>query len=137
MRTAGWFALWAVAGGLGSLGALTALTIGVFVLPAGLALGAVLAWRGRREQAGPGIVAGLGLPLLYVGYLNRGGPGMVCTPLAGGAECAQEASPWPWIGIGLFLLLAGVALTIAAARRRPRTTGGNRKGMQRSGRSPR
>jgi hypothetical protein len=121
MRTACWFGLWAVAGGLGALGVLTVLSIGVFVLPAALALGAALAWRGRREQAGPGIVAGLGLPLLYVGYLNRGGPGTVCTALPGGTECTQETSPWPWVGIGLFLMLAGVALSLAAARRRPYT----------------
>jgi hypothetical protein len=124
MRTAGWFGLWAVAGGGGALALLTAPTIGIFVLPATLVLGAVLARRGLRRQAAPGIVSGLGLPLLYVGYLNRGGPGTVCTPLAGGTECTQETSPWPWIGGGVLLVLAGVALSLAAARRRPHTQAG-------------
>jgi hypothetical protein len=124
MRTAGWFGLWAVVGAGGALALLTAPTIGIFVLPATLVLGAVLFWRGRRQQAAPGIVSGLGLPLLYVGYLNRGGPGTVCTPLAGGAECTQETSPWPWIAAGLVLALTGVALSVVAARRRPRTPAG-------------
>jgi hypothetical protein len=122
MRTAGWFALWAVAGAGGALALLTAPTIGIFVLPATLVLGGALFWRGRRRQAGPGIIAGLGLPLLYVGYLNRGGPGTVCTALAGGTECTQETSPWP--GGGVLLVLAGVALSLAATRRRPRTQAG-------------
>jgi hypothetical protein len=121
MRTATWFGLWAVAGFGGALGVLTVLTIGVFVLPAALALGTALAWRGRRQQAGPGIVAGLGLPLLYVGYLNRGGPGMVCTALPGGGECTQETSPWPWLAIGLVLVIAGLYMSLTAARRRRRT----------------
>jgi len=120
MRTATWFGLWAVAGAAAALGVLTVLTIGVFVLPAALILGAVLAWRGRREQAVAGIVAGLGLPLLYVGYLNRGGPGSVCTPLPGGGECTQETSPWPWAAAGLLLVIAGITMSLAAARRRPR-----------------
>jgi hypothetical protein len=96
-------------------------TIGIFVLPAALALGAALGWRGRRQQAWPGIVAGLGVPLLYVGYLNRGGPGIVCTSWASGGECTQETSPWPWVVAGLLLAVAGAGLSMAAARRRPRT----------------
>lgn len=124
MKTATWFGLWAVAGGAAALGILTLLTIGVFVLPAALALGAVLALRGRRQQAGPGILAGLGVPLLYVGYLNRGGPGTVCTALAGGTECTQETSPWLWVAAGLLLVIAGLSLSLAAARRRPRPQAG-------------
>jgi hypothetical protein len=121
MRTATWFGLWAVAGAAGALGVLTVPTIGIIVLPAALVLGAVLAWRAPRRMAGPGIVAGLGLPLLYVGYLNRGGPGLICTALPGGGECTQEWSPWPWVGAGLLFALAGVTLSVAVARRRPRT----------------
>ncbi|MBO0823037.1 MAG: hypothetical protein J2P27_04145 [Actinobacteria bacterium] len=120
MKTATWFGLWAVAGAAGALGVLTVLSIGVFVLPAALALGAVLAWRAPRQLAGPGIVTGLGLPLLYVGYLNRSGPGTICTAVPGGQNCIQETSPWPWVGVGLVLVLAGVVLALAASRRRPR-----------------
>lgn len=125
MRTSLGFALWAVAGAGVALGLLTAPTIGIFVLPAALVLGSLLAWRGQRWLAGPGVVAGLGLPLLYVGYLNRGGPGTVCAgpsapaPVEGGAgSCMQEWSPWPWIAAGLLLAVAGVVLALAAARRR-------------------
>jgi hypothetical protein len=124
MKTAAWFGLWAVVGAAGALALLTAPTIGIFVLPATLVLGAVLAWRGRAQQAGPGIVAGLGTPLFYVAYLNRGGPGTVCTALPGGGECTQETSPWPWVAAGLLLLIAGLSMLLAAARRRQRTQAG-------------
>jgi len=72
-RTGLHLALWAAVGAGAMLTALTALTIGVFVLPGTAALVALAAWRGDRRLAGAGILAGLGLPLLYVGYLNRGG----------------------------------------------------------------
>lgn len=124
MKSVAWFVIWAVEGAATALGVLTLLTIGVFVLPAALVLGAVLAWHAPRWLAGPGIVAGLGLPLFYVGYLNRGGPGMVCTTVAGGSECTQETSPWPWAAAGLLLVIAGLTLSLAAARRRPRTQAG-------------
>jgi membrane protein implicated in regulation of membrane protease activity len=120
MNSVTWFVIWAVVGAAGALALLTAPTIGIFVLPATLVLGAVLARRGRKQQAGPGIVAGLGLPVFYVGYLNRGGPGTVCTALPGGAECNQETSPWPWLAAGLVLLIAGILMSLAAARRRQR-----------------
>jgi membrane protein implicated in regulation of membrane protease activity len=125
MRTATWFGLWAVIGAGGALALLTAPTIGIFVLPATLVLGAVLAWRGRAQQAGPGIAAGLGLPLFYVAYLNRSGPGTVCTALPGGGECNQETSPWPWLAAGLLLVIAGLSMSLAAARRRPRSRPGS------------
>jgi len=120
VRTATWFGLWAVAGAATALGVLTLLTIGVFVLPAAIVLCGVLAWRAPRWLAGPGITAGLGVPLLYVGYLNRGGPGTICTAVVGGTECSQQTSPWPWVAVGLLLFLAGLSMSLVAARRRPR-----------------
>jgi hypothetical protein len=124
MKTATWFGIWAVVGACGALALLAAPTIGIFVLPATLLLGGVLARRAPRWLAGPGILAGLGVPLLYVGYLNRGGPGTICTAWAGGGQCTQETSPWPWVGAGLVLALAGVTLALAAAHRRQRAQAG-------------
>ena len=60
-----------------SLGVLGAMTIGIFVLPfALLGLLALLKW-GDDRQSSVGLISGVGLPLLYVAYPNRNGPGTV------------------------------------------------------------
>ncbi len=104
------FALWAIVGAGGMLGLLTAPTIGIFVLPVTVALATVLAWRRRVRLAGPGVLTGLGLLPCYVAYLNRGGPGTICTTTAAGGSCTQEWSPWPWLAVGVCLALAGMVL---------------------------
>ena len=115
----GWlqFALWAAVGAGAVSGLLTVLTVGIFVLLATAILIGLLIWRGDRRLAVPGVVTGLGLPLLYVGYLNRAGPGTVCTGTAANGSCTQQMSPWPWIAVGLFLVAAGMALYLARIRR--------------------
>ncbi len=104
-------ALWAVVGAGGVLGLLTALTIGIFVLPATIALAAILVWRRQLRLAGPGVLTGLGILPCYIAYLNRGGPGTICTTTATGGSCTQEWSPWPWLGVGLCLTVAGAVLS--------------------------
>jgi hypothetical protein len=117
-RAAVQFALWAAVGAGGVLGVLTAPTIGLFVLPLTVALAAVLVWRRRVRLAGPGIVTGIGLLPCYIAYLNRGGPGTVCTTSATGGSCTQEWSPWPWLAVGVGFVVAGVVLQARASRHR-------------------
>ncbi|MGW2827031.1 hypothetical protein ACWC24_39560 [Streptomyces sp. NPDC001443] len=112
-----WFCVWFVVGALGSLGVLTVLTIGPFLLPVAVAAAALLAVR-RGSSAGlPGLVSGLGVPLLYVSFLNREGPGNVCTTTASGQSCVDEFDPWPWLAAGAVLLLAGIVLAVVLRRR--------------------
>jgi hypothetical protein len=113
MRAA-WFALWALAGAGAALGLLTAPTIGEFVLAGTAILTALLAWRGDRLLAAPGVLAGMALVPLYVGYLNRGGPGNVCATTATSQTCTQEMSPWPWLVAAV--VLAGASAWLAARR---------------------
>ena len=122
MKAAAWFALWAVAGAGAVLSVVTILTIGIFVLPATAILAALLAWRGDRRLAGPGVLAGMALVPLYVGYLNRGGPGDVCVTTATSQTCTQEMSPWPWLAAAAALAIAGAWLA-----RRARSAGGKRE----------
>lgn len=72
-----------------------------------------------------GVVAGLALPVLYVAWLNRGGPGEVCRTLAGGQECLDAWSPWPFIGAAvLCFVVAGLLLRSGMrARRVARSSG--------------
>jgi hypothetical protein len=114
---------WFVVGALYALAVLAILTIGIFVLPIAIGLTVVLV-RSPRASAGlPGLVSGLALPVLYVAYLNRDGPGDVCTTHAGGVNCTEEWSPWPFLVVGVALVCAGLALFVylrARADRAPR-----------------
>ena len=118
------FFAWAAAGAGICLGPLTAFTpIGLFVLPVVIAaLVALLLWPGSRTSAALGLISGLGLVPLVVAYLNRGGPGEVCTTSATSQSCTTEWSPWPWLGAGLALVTLGaVAFALLRARlSRPR-----------------
>jgi ABC-type Fe3+-siderophore transport system permease subunit len=98
-----------------AFGLLGALTIGVFVLPvAGLA--AIGLTRIPAAASGvSGVVAGAGVGPLFVAYLNRDGPGDVCTVTARSSACVGEWSPWPWMAVGLVLVGVGFALFAARA----------------------
>jgi len=114
---------WTTVGAGGVLGVLTTLTVGIFVLPATALLAGFLAWRRRGTLAGPGLLTGFGLVPLYVAYLNRSGPGNVCTTTAVSQSCIQEMSPWLWLGAGLCLAGAGTVLALVSRRSGRRLTG--------------
>jgi hypothetical protein len=69
----------------------------------------VLLWRIRRKDRELlGLVSGLALPVLYVAYLNRDGPGTVCrTGRDGSQACIDEWSPWPWLVVGALTTSGG------------------------------
>jgi len=104
------FLAWAAVGAGACLTLLTVFTIGIFVLPLVIAATVtLLRWRGGRTVTAVGVISGLGLVPLYVAYLNRGGPGDVCSSAAAGQICTTEGSPWPWFAAGVALIIAGVA----------------------------
>ena len=71
----------------------------------------------------PGLVSGLSLPLFFVAYLNRAGPGTICRAIgAQGQECIDEWSPWPWLAIGVVLLIGGFVQFVRANRGRDVTS---------------
>lgn len=105
-----WFSAWLLIGGLWSITLLGIATIGLFVLPVSLAATAILARRSHGAGA-LGLLSGLALPVFYVAYLNRDGPGNVCSSTSGGGQsCVQEWSPWPWLAAGVVLTIAGFLL---------------------------
>lgn len=106
------FFLWAIAGALVSFGALAMLTIGLPILVAGGALVAALVSRHGTRAAWAGAVSGVGAPSLYIAYLNRDGPGDVCTTDHFDTSCGDEWNPWPWLGCGLALIVVGIALYV-------------------------
>jgi hypothetical protein len=108
-RTFGWFAAWLAVGGGYAVGFLAILSVGVAVLAATIVATILLARIPRARESIFGIVSGLSLPLFWVAYDNRDGPGTVCTAIPGGQSCADEFDPWPWFAAGIVLFLVGAA----------------------------
>ena len=110
----GWFCAWMVVGAIASFTVLGAFSIlGLVALPAA----ALVSWPVARYSNGtgsPGIVSGLGVPCLYVAYLNRQGPGNICTRYArGGQSCTQEYNPLFWAAVALILIAIGLIIFAA------------------------
>lgn len=61
-----------------------------------------------------GLMTGVGLPLLYVAFLHRRGPGTICWQTTRAAGCDQYLSPWPWLILGVLLVVLGL---VTQARR--------------------
>jgi hypothetical protein len=123
------FLAWAAVGAGTCLAFLTAFTIGIFVMPLVIAATiTLLRWRGGRTVTAVGVISGLGLVPLYVAYLNRGGPGDVCSTSTGGQICITEWSPWPWFTAGVALIALGVAaFALLRSRLSPRPSGPGRR----------
>jgi hypothetical protein len=117
-RGAIWFIAWMLTGAGWALGLLTTLTIGPYVLLITAAATILLATRARTLVGLPGLVSGLSLPLFYVAFLNRSGPGTICTTTATSQHCLDEWSPWPWLVIGIVVLVSGCVWFAKANRRR-------------------
>jgi hypothetical protein len=116
-----WFVAWLIIGAGYAVSLLGAASIGLFVLPLPVLATILLARRQHASSGLPGLISGLGIPLLYVAYLNRAGPGTICTTITGGGQdCTDEWSPWPWLAAAVILLGLGLAAFIARQRHLPR-----------------
>jgi hypothetical protein len=111
------FAGWCLAGAGGCLGVLSILTVGPFLLLGTLLLSAWLLSRFNFGWAMGGLLSGAALPVLYVAWLNRDGPGQVCTSTATRETCADEWSPWPFVVAAVVLAVAGVVVLSRRPRR--------------------
>jgi hypothetical protein len=105
---------WAVAG---ACLALVVSAIGVFTVPVGIVLVVVLLVA-RRFTESPAVLVGAGALPLYVAWLNRSGPGRVCSATATGESCVDATSPWPWLAVGVLLVVAGAVVAVRAGWRR-------------------
>ena len=121
-----WFLSWAAVGGLYSVAFVGALSIGVFVLAVAVVLTVLLARYQPFPRATIGVICGLGVPPLYVAYLNRsyGGPacatrGTVTSHQLGVVhECVQRLDPLPWSIAGTLLVAGGCVAFIVGQRAR-------------------
>lgn len=112
-----WFTAWLLVGVGYAVSFIGIASIGLLVLPFPVLATLLLVRRWHATSGLPGLISGLALPVLYVAYLNRGGPGNICTAVTGGQSCIQEWSPWPWVAVGVFLFSFGVAAFVRLQRR--------------------
>ena len=104
-----WFLAWAAVGAMVPMVVLGAFTIGLFFIPVAGVLTLILLSRRASWVGLPGLITGAGLPLLVVAYLNRSGPGNICsTNPDGSGGCTQQWTPWPFLLVGLGLLIGGI-----------------------------
>ena len=54
--------------------------------------------------------------MLYVAWLNRDGPGTVCTSTATETSCGDEWSPWPFVVVAVVLAGAGLVAFLRLRR---------------------
>ena len=111
----GWFLAWFAVGACVAVGLAAILTVG----PVLLGLAAVAAWlllRKGPQNAVAGGLTGLALPLFYIAYLNRGGPGDVCRSASGGQTCTEEYTPVPFLVGGVLLFVAGFVIFLVIER---------------------
>ncbi|TGB14621.1 hypothetical protein [Streptomyces sp. MZ04] len=119
-RPAIWkYAYWLLIGALAGLGIESLLTIGLLFLLAagGLALVGIRA-PSLRNRAATAIPAGAGLAVLYLAWVNRGGPGRVCETTGTETSCHEAWSPWPFVAVAVIFIAASVFLALRRQRRR-------------------
>jgi hypothetical protein len=102
------FAAWSALGAAWSFALFAIASTGLFILPVALIGTVPLARQTPRGEGRLGPISGLGLAPVYVAYLNRHGPGNVCSQSAAGQNCFQAWNPWPWAATVATLLAAGV-----------------------------
>ena len=112
-----WFAAWAVIGLLDALGLASMLTIGVFVAPIAAGLTVLMSLHKAARRYWPGVVSGMGAIPLVLAYLNRGGPGYICTTSATGGQCQQEWNPWIFLTVAVALIATGIGVQTSRSDR--------------------
>lgn len=111
-----WFSAWVLVGATYGVALVGALTIGLYVLPIAIALTALSAKARPSSSTLSGLLPGLGLPFLFIAFLNRSGPGTSCTQTGTGQECTDLYSPWLPLTIAIVLVAAGLVIYRAAVR---------------------
>ncbi len=113
------FIAWVAVGACAAVAVLTPFTIGLLCgLVAVVGASALLISPRGRTPAALGILCGAGLIPLYVAWLNRKGPGNICT--ATSSSCVQEWNPWFWFALGIVLIAVGIVTFILLSKKQTR-----------------
>ena len=112
---------WALSGAVLALGLGTAFTPWLLLSVPAVGLALLLGLRSGTDRRAWAALAGAGWLPLWLAWLNRDGPGDVCTGSVAASTCTTEGSPWPWLVAGLVMLVGGLVLALAPPRSVART----------------
>jgi hypothetical protein len=112
------FVAWVFIGALLMLGVVSILSIGVILLAVGtVATVLLLRFKANSTVGMTGLISGAAMPLAFIAWTNRKGPGNICHSIRGGIHCDQQWNPIPFWAVAAVLLVAGVALFVVHLRR--------------------
>ena len=119
-RVLGSAALWLLVGTLIGFGVAGMMTIGIFLLAAAAVLFIVgVGVPVIDKRTVPATLIGVATAPFYIAWLNRQGPGEICTQNRSGTSCIEQWDPLPFVIAGAVLLLLGLVLTWLALRQEP------------------
>jgi hypothetical protein len=112
-----WFLVWALVGSAAAFGLVSFITVAAAA--GGLAI-LVAVWFAVRNPAfgasAFGAIAGVGALALVVAFLQRRGPGTVCWHTATASGCEDYLNPWPWLVVGVALVVTALVLQVRRMR---------------------
>ena len=103
--------LWLLGGFLLVFGVVSLPSIGMFVLP-GAVVVMILAGVLSRGQGWPLFLIGAALPMFWVAWLHRGGPGIRRWQGQTSSGASELLNPWPFSIAGVVLLTLAVLLIL-------------------------
>ncbi len=117
---------WVIAGAGLVFSFLAILSIGVFTLPIAVlaCVYATVRSHGRELRL---LLTGAGLPVLWIAWLNRHGPGDYCITTAHSMSCEEMWNPWPWLACGVAPIVVGSVPRPASRGRRQRAERATRR----------
>lgn len=106
---------WLVAGSVIAFFGMSLMTVGLPVLAIAIVAAALRNWKWDL----PGLLAGVSLPVLWVAWKNRGGPGNECITTPSVSGCGELLDPMPWLVFGVAVLAFAAATWMYGRRHRP------------------
>ncbi|GEL96545.1 hypothetical protein CTE05_00920 [Cellulomonas terrae] len=80
-------------------------------------VGGLLVVRQGLRPAQLGVVTGLAALPFALAWLNRRGPGPFCSGgVTGASACVVQSNPWPYVLVGVALVVVGVVLFVRTRR---------------------
>lgn len=110
-------AWWLGVGAVLGFGIVGLLTIGWVLVPLGVLMVVIgLRTPRLRTTAAYLTMVGASAAPFAIAWLNRHGPGTVCSTRGSEQSCIDEWTPWPFLAVAGLMVAAGIVLTLRGRR---------------------